>query len=79
MSILSIHIKADFNTLKELLELTDGNLASHLKALEKQNFIQVRKKFVGRKTQTVYYATTKGKSAFKAHIEALEELINNQK
>ncbi len=78
MSVLSVRDKADFNTLKELLNLTDGNLASHLKALEKLEFITVHKKFVGRKPQTTYRATEKGKNAFQAHLDALENLIKNQ-
>ena len=66
---------ADFNRLKELLDVTDGNLASHLKALEKEDYIHVEKRFVGRKPNTRYSATKNGKDAFKKHIEALEKLI----
>lgn len=80
MSILSIHEKVDFNMLKELLNLTDGNLASHLKALEKNEFISVNKKFIGRKPNTTYSSTKKGKEAFNNHLHALENLIklNNE-
>ncbi len=49
MSILSVNESADFNTMKELMELTDGNLASHLKALEGLGYIQSLKQFIGRK------------------------------
>ena len=66
---------ADFKTLKELLNITDGNLASHSKALEKVEFIRVEKQFVGRKPNTRYYATELGKAEFKKHITALEKLI----
>ena len=76
MSILMVNEAADFNRLKELLELTDGNLASHLKALENAEYILVEKTFVGRKPNTRYSATIKGKKEFKKHIEALEKLIN---
>ncbi len=75
MSVLVVNPKADFNTLKEVLELTDGNLASHLKALEKVQYIEVEKKFVGRKPKTIYRASQKGKNAFKSHLSALEDLI----
>ncbi len=68
----------DFNRLKELLDVTDGNLASHLKALEKEAFIQVEKSFVGRKPNTKYAATKAGKKAFTEHIDALELLIKEQ-
>ena len=79
MSVLMVQNKVDFNSLKEELSLTDGNLASHLRALEDKKYIIVNKKFVGRKTQTIYQATNEGKSAFKEHLDALEELIHGQK
>ena len=79
MSILMVNEYADFNTLKELLGATDGNLASHTKALEKVTFIKVEKQFIGRKPNTRYSATKIGKKAFKDHIDALERIINKQK
>lgn len=78
MSILMVNEYADFNTLKELLGATDGNLASHTKALEKVEFIRVEKQFIGRKPNTKYYATELGKAEFKKHINALEKLIKNK-
>ncbi len=78
MSILMVNEYADFNTLKELLGATDGNIASHTKALEKVKFIRVEKQFIGRKPNTRYYATDLGRQEFKKHIEALEKLINNK-
>ncbi|GAB3915050.1 winged helix-turn-helix domain-containing protein [Mucilaginibacter boryungensis] len=79
MSILVVNERYDFNALKELLGVTDGNLASHLKGLEKEEYILVNKSFLGRKPNTNYEATTKGKQAFKAHLDALEQLIKHQK
>jgi len=78
MSILVVNEYADFNTLKELLGATDGNLASHSKALEKVGFIRVEKQFIGRKPNTKYYATGLGKEEFKKHVEALERLIKGK-
>ncbi len=78
MSILMVNDYADFNMLKELLGATDGNLASHIKALEKSEFIAVEKQFIGRKPNTRYSTTKLGKQAFKKHIDALEQLIKNQ-
>ncbi len=75
MSILMVNEYADFNMLKELLGATDGNLASHVKALEKAEYISVEKQFIGRKPNTRYSATKLGKEAFKKHIDALEKLI----
>lgn len=79
MSVLMANDRYDFNSLKELLDTTDGNLASHLKALEKEEYIMVHKSFVGRKPNTNYQATEKGKTAFKYHLDALEQLIKQQK
>ena len=79
MSILIIHEKVDFNSLKDTLNLTDGNLASHLKALENKKYVTFTKGFAGRKTQTFYKATPEGKKAFTEHINALENLIKEQK
>ncbi len=78
MSILVVNEYADFKTLKELLGVTDGNLASHSKALEKVGFIIVEKQFIGRKPNTKYIATKLGKEEFKKHVEALEKLIKGK-
>ena len=79
MSVLAANERYDFNSLKDLLNITDGNLASHLKALEKEEYIVVHKSFLGRKPNTNYEATAKGKQAFKDHLNTLEQLINQQK
>jgi DNA-binding HxlR family transcriptional regulator len=78
MAVLSVNDSLDFNTLKELLDITDGNLASHLQALEKNELIGVRKQFVGRKPNTTYFSTPLGKEMFRNHLNALEKLINPQ-
>jgi len=75
MSILMVNESADFTTLKELLGVTDGNLASHVKALEAEDYIDTEKQFIGRKPNTSYKATKLGKKAFQDHIDALEKLI----
>ena len=75
MSILVVNDHVDFNRLKELLNVTDGNLASHLKALEKEEYILMSKEFIGRKPNTKYRISGSGKKAFEAHINALENLI----
>lgn len=79
MAVLVANERYDFNALKELLGVTDGNLASHLKALEKVAYIDIYKSFVGRKTNTSYRASPKGKKAFAKHLETLENLIKQQK
>ncbi len=75
MSALAVNDKLDFSSLKEYLDLTDGNLASHLKALERDKFISVEKSFIDRKPNTKYYMTKEGKKAFNNHLQALEKLI----
>ena len=75
MSVLMVNEFADFNTLKELLGVTDGNLASHTKALELENYIIIEKQFIGKKPNTSYYVSKEGRKAFTEHIEALEKLI----
>jgi DNA-binding HxlR family transcriptional regulator len=75
MSILSVNESADFNTMKELMDITDGNLASHLKALENIQYIQSKKQFIGRKPNTQYEITELGRYSFKEHVSALEKLV----
>ena len=75
MSALMVNEHMDFNTLKELLDVTDGNLASHLKSLEKSEYIMVKKEFIERKPNTKYLATKDGKNAFVKHIQAIEQLL----
>ena len=78
MSVLMVNESVDFNTLKELLNLSDGNLASHVKALEEVRYISVNKQFIGRKPNTTYSASREGKKAFHAHLKELENLIKTQ-
>ena len=78
MSVLMVNDWVDFNTLKELLEITDGNLATHLINLEKNKLIEVKKQFVGRRPNTRYRTTGKGRSLFKQHLEYLSKLIESQ-
>ena len=78
MTVLMVNESVDFKTLKELLTVTDGNLASHIKYLEKESYISVEKQFINRKPNTKYAATPLGKLAFKKHIHALEKLIQQQ-
>jgi len=79
MSILLLNNEANFNDLKQMLQLTDGNLASHLINLEENGYIKVHKGFIGRKTNTTYSITKAGEKAFKDHIEALENMIRRVK
>jgi len=78
MSSLMVNDQLDFNQLKELLEVTDGNLASHLKSLEGLKFVKMEKSFVGRKPNTRYQITDTGSTAFQEHVNALEALIKMQ-
>lgn len=75
MSILMVNDTVDFATLKEMLDITDGNLASHVSALEKLEYVLVNKQFIGKKPNTTYAVTSQGKTAFMEHLSALESLI----
>ncbi len=75
MSVLMVNDWADFNQLKEMLGLSDGNLASHLNTLEKEQYVEVKKEFVGRKPRTTYSVTASGRQAFEEHLNVLEKLI----
>jgi len=79
MSILIVNDWVDFTTLKELLQVTDGNLASHIAALEKEEYIMVRKAFIGKKPNTSFTISKLGKKAFQEHLDALEKLIRAKK
>ncbi len=78
MSVLMVNESVDFVTLKDLLDITDGNLASHLSALEKNRLIEVKKQFIGRKPNTKYMATPEGKTAFREHLDYLAMLIRDE-
>ena len=77
MSILVVNDWVEFARLKELLETTDGNLASHISALEKLNYIEARKQFLGKKPNTTYRVTQMGRDNFKSHLTALENMLKN--
>jgi len=79
MSVLVANESADFATLKALLGLTDGNLASHTRSLEEAGYIRCEKKFIGRKPNTTYIITQSGREAFTAHINALENFLRECK
>lgn len=78
MSILMVNDWVDFRGLQDALELSDGNLASHLRALESEKFIEIKKQFIGRKPNTSYRATAAGRAAFQAHLDHLERLLRWQ-
>ncbi|WP_324676175.1 transcriptional regulator [Hymenobacter sp. GOD-10R] len=78
MAVLMANDTVSFNDLKDALDLTDGNLASHVAALEKAGYVTVSKQFVGKKPNTTYTASTEGKQAFQEHLNALEKLLKGE-
>ncbi|WP_294207585.1 transcriptional regulator [uncultured Chryseobacterium sp.] len=78
MSVLMVNDWVDFSEMKSLLEITDGNLASHSNALEKSEYIEVKKEFVGKKPRTSYRVTQRGREAFTGHLNALEKLLGSR-
>ena len=79
MSTLMINDSINFNELKELIDVSDGNLASHIKSLDEAGFIKINKGFIGKKTNTTYTITRVGEKAFQEHLSALENMIRNMK
>ena len=79
MSILSVNDKLDYTALREYLDVTDGNLATHLKKLENELFIDKEKSFIDAKPNTKYFITNKGRQAFEQHLSILEKIIKAQK
>lgn len=77
MSALMVNENVSFNDIKTTLDVTDGNLATHLKTLEENEYLKVKKGFIGRKTNTTYVVTKAGEKAFRAHLDALEQIIKN--
>ncbi len=75
MSALVVNESLDFTSLKESLNVTDGNLSSHIASLESEGYVKVKKEFVGKKPQTTYSVTAAGGRAFADHLDALEKLI----
>ena len=78
MSVLMVNDSVDFSAMKEMLQITDGNLASHVSALEKEGYIHVKKEFVGKKPLTTYSATKVGVKAFNEHLDALEKILKGR-
>jgi len=79
MSALAVNDSLDFTSLREFLDVTDGNLATHIKKLEEENFIRVEKAFIDNKPNTKYSMTKEGKKAFENHLGVLEQIIKSQK
>lgn len=79
MSALAVNDSLDFTSLREFLDVTDGNLATHIKKLEEENFIRVEKAFINNKPNTKYSMTKEGKKAFENHLAVLEQIIKSQK
>lgn len=78
MSVLMVNDWVEFSSLKETLDITDGNLASHISALEKLEYVEVKKQFIGKKPNTTYAVTKLGKKAFNEHLDALEKLLKER-
>jgi DNA-binding MarR family transcriptional regulator len=78
MSVLLVNDWIDFREMKEMLNITDGNLASHVSALEKSGYVEIKKEFVGKKPKTSYRVTQSGRVAFNEHLNALEKLLKRK-
>ncbi len=75
MSLLIANEELPFKALKEYLEVTDGNLSSHLSKLEKAGYVRIEKRFEGKRPRTTVHITEEGREAFKNYIDALKKFI----
>ncbi|MNE02765.1 hypothetical protein D3C80_952470 [compost metagenome] len=78
MSVLMVNDWVDFTEMKTVLNITDGNLASHSSALEKAQYIEIKKEFVGKKPKTSYRVTNLGRASFVSHLNSLEKLFKSK-
>lgn len=78
MSILMVNDWVDFTEMKTLLNITDGNLASHSAALEKGAYIEIKKEFLEKKPKTSYRVTNLGRASFVSHLNSLEKLFKSK-
>jgi DNA-binding MarR family transcriptional regulator len=79
MSTLMALDSADFKLLQDTLDLTDGNLSTHLALLEKRGYVEIVKEFKGRKPHTTASPTEAGRTAFQEYLSALERIIQASK
>ena len=70
--------EVDFTYLRDLLDVTDGNLGAHLRKLEEAGYIAVNKTFVERKPHTYVAATAAGRKVFREHVAALESILKRK-
>ena len=70
--------EVDFTYLRNLLEVTDGNLGAHLRKLEESGYITINKEFVERKPRTFISASKEGREVFNQHVSALESILKNK-
>ena len=78
MSILLVNDSVEFGEMKGKLDITDGNLASHISSLEELNYVEVTKQFIGKKPNTTYTVTKEGKKAFNKHLDTLEKILKER-
>lgn len=70
--------EVDFTYLRDLLEVTDGNLGAHLRKLEEAGYISVNKVFEERKPRTYLSASAEGRKIFREHVAALQSILKNK-
>jgi DNA-binding MarR family transcriptional regulator len=75
LNALGAREQMEFGALKAMLEMTDGNLATHLAALEKAGYVEIAKDFVGRKPRTRVGLTSRGRAALRQHVAYLRSVL----
>jgi DNA-binding MarR family transcriptional regulator len=77
VTVLVTRPEATFTDLKDLLGLTQGNLGIHLRKLEEEGYVDVKKEFVARKPRTTVRLTARGRAAFQRHVDDLAEVARS--
>jgi DNA-binding MarR family transcriptional regulator len=78
LSTLSEDESMEFSFLRDLHDLTDGNVGAHLRKLEEAGYVSLEKTFVDRKPRTFIALTRNGKKAFREHVKALEQILKDK-
>ncbi|HEY70479.1 MAG TPA: helix-turn-helix domain-containing protein [Anaerolineae bacterium] len=71
-------LELEFTYLRDLLDVTDGNLGAHLRKLEEAGYVELVKTFVARKPHTYIAITAFGRNAFEKHVSALEAITSGE-
>lgn len=79
MSLLAASTEVSFTQLRDTLSMTDGNLTTHIRTLQEAGYVAVTKSFQNNRPLTTCTLTPKGRAAFSAYIDLLEQIVRQSK